>query len=410
MRAHTAMTPRLSLVIAAATVLTLATITGCDDLPSGDKTSPYFWSELFLNKYASELVVGDLEEGPTPLVEPRAVLLITGVTISEEWFGPIVARLERDGFVPYVYVPPALLSGSLFQNSADLADVVEQVREQSGQDKIDILAECTGGVIARHYIQSLGGDQYVSRLVTFVSPHNGIDKAPMAAAIAGWPALYDLSPGSAFLEAVNGVPLPEGVAVTSIYTCGDEYIRPWQTSVVPGATNIGLCDEFVGHFQTFYDPAIYLIMHAALTSPVPGDAAEWNGGDPASGAEGTQGETGGEDGPSGGQGTPGIGAPEEQAAVGEESTVPGATDPGGAATDKVGTTAPVESPEPVQAVAPSTLPATSSVTIPSGSAGAAGCGAGGRAPSGALALIMVALLAGRRRLTSLREAASVASR
>lgn len=55
--------------------------------------------------------------------------------------------------------------------------------------------------------------------------------------------------------------------ITSIYTCSDEYIKPWQTSVIEGATNIGLCDEFVGHFQTFYDPEIYLIMHGALTKP-----------------------------------------------------------------------------------------------------------------------------------------------
>lgn len=242
---------------------------GCDDLPAGDFKSPEFWSDVFLTKFADELELGELEPGPGALDEPRTVLLITGVTIKSEWFDPIVARLERDGFRPVVYEPPELLSGSLFQASHDLADVVAQVRADSGQDKIDILAECTGGVVARHYIQSLGGDQYVSRLVTFVSPHNGIDRAPLAAKIAEWPALYDLSPGSEFLEAVNSVPLPKNVPVTSIYTCSDEYITPYQTSIVEGATNIGLCDEFVGHFQTFYDPEIYLIMHASLTEELP---------------------------------------------------------------------------------------------------------------------------------------------
>jgi hypothetical protein len=55
------------------------------------------------------------------------------------------------------------------------------------------------------------------------------------------------------------------VPMTSIYTCTDEYIQPYRTSIVPGATNIGLCDRgFVGHFQTFYDPSVYLVMHDAL--------------------------------------------------------------------------------------------------------------------------------------------------
>jgi triacylglycerol esterase/lipase EstA (alpha/beta hydrolase family) len=235
--------------------------------PSGDWRSPEFWADLYLAKYATQraAALANIEPGPPPLAQPRTVLLITGITIRAEWFDPIVARLRRDGFNPVVYEPPALLTGSLFQASQDLAAVVERVRAESGQDKIDILAECTGGVIARHYIQSLGGDQYVSRLVTFVSPQNGIGLVPLVAKVTGWPALYDLSPGSAFLNAVDGMSPPASVPVTSIYTCTDEYIQPYRTSIIPGATNIGLCGHgFVGHFQTFYDPSIYLIMHDAL--------------------------------------------------------------------------------------------------------------------------------------------------
>jgi MYXO-CTERM domain-containing protein len=243
-------------------ILPLVAALNCQDLPAGDLKSPYYWGDVFLTKYADELVVGELEPGPAPLGEPRTVLLITGVTIPAAWFDPIVARLERDGFTPVVWEPPALLSGSLFEASELLAEVVEQVRAESGQDRIDILAECTGGVIARHYVQSLGGDAYVRRLVTFVSPQAGLPAARYAARIAGWPALH----------AVHGVPLPATVAMTSIYTCTDEYIQPFTTSIVPGATNIGLCDgTTVGHFQTFYDPDIYLVMHGALTA---GDEAE----------------------------------------------------------------------------------------------------------------------------------------
>ena len=181
----------------------------------------------------------------------------------------MIVRLERDGFRPVVYEPPDLLSGDLFENSVLLGEVIEDLVAETGEPKIDILAECTGGLIARHYIQALGGDQYVSRLVTFISPQHGVDKAPLAADIAGWPALYDLSPGSEFLETVNSAPLPENVPVTSIYTCTDEYIQPYETSIIPGATNIGLCDGFVGHFEFFYDPDLYLIMYEALTAPLP---------------------------------------------------------------------------------------------------------------------------------------------
>lgn len=238
----------------------------CSHLPAGDWRSPYFWADVYLAKYATQrkAALDHIEPGPTPLATPRTVLLITGVTIRAEWFDPIVARLKRDGFRTVVYEPPALLTGNLFNASKDLAAVVERVRAESGQAKIDILAECTGGLIARHYIQSLGGDASVSRLVTFVSPQHGIAAVPVVAWITGWRALFDLSPGSAFLHAVNDAPMAAGVPVTSIYTCTDEYIQPFKTSEIPGATNIELCSGFTGHFQTFYDPRIYMLMHDAL--------------------------------------------------------------------------------------------------------------------------------------------------
>ena len=250
-------------------ILATLTVSSCV-LPPGDITDPHYWGDYFLAKYATERAdaVDNIEPGPPPLVHKRTVLLITGVTIPAEWFDPIVLRLQRDGFNPVVYEPPDLLSGDLFDNAERLADVVEQVQADSGQDKIDILAECTGGLIARYYIQSLGGDQHVSRLVTFISPQHGVDKAPLAASIAGWTALDDLTPGSAFLHAVNDAPLPDDVAVTSIYSCTDEYIQPFTTSIIPGAHNIELCDGYIGHFRFFYDPDIYLIMHDALIDGV----------------------------------------------------------------------------------------------------------------------------------------------
>jgi triacylglycerol lipase len=249
----------------------LAALSTCTNLPPGDMKSPQYWGDYMLHKYDAEraAAVANIEAGPTPLEHPRTVLLITGVTIPAEWFDPIVIRLERDGFNPVVYEPPALLSGDLFENSEALADVVAQIRAETGEDKIDILAECTGGLIARHYIQSLGGDQYVNRMITFISPQHGLPKAALAAAFAGWPALDDLTPGSEFLETVNSAPLPPNVAVTSIYTCTDEYIQPYKTSIIPGAKNIGLCNKFVGHFQFFYDPEIYKLMHAELIAPLP---------------------------------------------------------------------------------------------------------------------------------------------
>jgi triacylglycerol esterase/lipase EstA (alpha/beta hydrolase family) len=239
----------------------------CRGVPWGNWRSANFWADFYLAKYARQRKEfnENIEPGPTPLAKPRTVVLVTGVTIKAAWFDGIAARLQRDGFRTVMYEPPALLTGDLFQASKDFGAFVERVQQESGDEKVDILAECTGGLIARHYVQSLGGESHVSRLVTFVSPQHGIGPVPLVARITGWPSLYDLSPGSSFLRAVNDAPLPATVPITSIYTCNDEYITPYSTSYIPGATNIDICGgRFVGHFETMYNRQIYLMMHDAL--------------------------------------------------------------------------------------------------------------------------------------------------
>jgi triacylglycerol lipase len=243
-------------------------------MPEGDIKQPETWGQYFLDKYAAERAEAmDLSEpAPAPLAQPRTVLLITGVTIPAEWFDPIKARLERDGFRPVVYEPPDLLSGDLFWNSEQLGHVIDGIRAQTGEERIDILAECTGGLLARHYVQALGGDQHVRRIVTFISPQHGLPKAAEASLFVDWDAVNDLTPGSEFLDTVNSAPM-SSVPITSIYTCTDEYIQPYDTAIIPGAKNIGLgCDgTFVGHYQFFYDREIYKLMHSELVAPAPTD-------------------------------------------------------------------------------------------------------------------------------------------
>ena len=122
-------------------------------------------------------------------------------------------------------------------------------------------------MISRYYVQFLGGDANVGKIVTFVSPQHGLFGAKLLSYVVHWPALTDLTPGSDFLTAVNS--RSPNVPFTSIYTCNDEYIQPYTGSAVPGATNIDLCGNssiagFIGHFRTMYDPTIYMIMHDAL--------------------------------------------------------------------------------------------------------------------------------------------------
>ena len=55
----------------------------------------------------------------------------------------------------------------------NLATRVEQLCEETGFERIHVIGHSMGGLIARYYVQRLGGDERVHTLVTLGTPHAG---------------------------------------------------------------------------------------------------------------------------------------------------------------------------------------------------------------------------------------------
>jgi hypothetical protein len=88
-----------------------------------------------------------------------------------------------------------------------------------------------------------------------VSAHHGSAVAPIGTWVTGWAALRDIQPNSQFMADLDGVAAPPNL--TSIYTCRDEYLWPYTTSYVDGATNVLFCNHPIGHFDGFWDTTVY---------------------------------------------------------------------------------------------------------------------------------------------------------
>lgn len=213
---------------------------------------------------------GGVDAPPAPK-PTRIVLLVPGTTIDGSYFDEMAARLEADGYVPVVFEPPDLFTESLAVGAGRIADEIDAVLAASGESKVHIVAECNGGVATRYFLQVLGGADRVDQVVTFVSAHHGTWLSPVGGVATGFQSLEDITPGSAFLAALDASPFPAGLRMTSIYSCNDELMLPYDTSVVEGATNVLFCDYYLGHFDGFWDPVVYERIRSALSGQ--GDGA-----------------------------------------------------------------------------------------------------------------------------------------
>ncbi|MBI2569028.1 MAG: hypothetical protein HYV63_18580 [Candidatus Schekmanbacteria bacterium] len=214
------------------------------------------------------------------------VVLIPGSMIVADFFAELRDRLEREGFRPVVFQPPDLFTDSLEVGAQRIGAAIEAVRRTAGVDRVVILAECNGGVAARYYVERQGGNQFVARLVTFVSAHHGTE----AVGVRWYPALADIKPGSAFLAELAGDwPAALDTTLVSIYFCDDEIMKPATTSRIPGAVNVEICDpeirkrakerprqevdHFLGamllrlypvHFAGFWDDSLFRLFVSCL--------------------------------------------------------------------------------------------------------------------------------------------------
>jgi hypothetical protein len=113
------------------------------------------------------LVVGDVEAAGTP------ILLVHGMVDNRAIFAVLKRRLRRSGFGRVVTINYSPVTNDIRQAARDLAGEVEALVAQTGYERIHIVAHSLGGLIARYYVQRLGGDERVHTLVTLGTPHEG---------------------------------------------------------------------------------------------------------------------------------------------------------------------------------------------------------------------------------------------
>lgn len=103
------------------------------------------------------------------------LLLVHGIGFRDlryfNYWGRIPRELKRNGAVIYYGNQEAL--GTIAYNAEDIRKRILQIREETGAEKVNIIAHSKGGLDARCAITTLGMSPYVASLTTMNTPHRG---------------------------------------------------------------------------------------------------------------------------------------------------------------------------------------------------------------------------------------------
>jgi triacylglycerol lipase len=113
------------------------------------------------------LVVGDVEAAGTP------ILLVHGMVDNRMIFTVLRRRLRRRGFGRVFALSYSPATNDIRAAARDLSAAVEDLVAQTGFERVHVIGHSLGGLIARYYVQRLGGEERVHTLVTLGSPHSG---------------------------------------------------------------------------------------------------------------------------------------------------------------------------------------------------------------------------------------------
>jgi triacylglycerol lipase len=113
------------------------------------------------------LLITDVEAAGTP------ILLVHGLIDNRSIFAMLRRHLRHRGFDRIWTTNYQVWTSDVRIAARRLADTVDAIREQTGYERIHVVGHSMGGLVARYYVQRLGGDAHVHTLVTLGTPHQG---------------------------------------------------------------------------------------------------------------------------------------------------------------------------------------------------------------------------------------------
>jgi hypothetical protein len=204
------------------------------------------------------------------------VVLLHGFVDNRSVFVPLRRSLVRHGWCHLVSLNFSPLTCDIRTAAELLGGHIEEVCARTGHRQVDIVGHSLGGLIARYYVQRLGGDTRIRTLVTLGTPHEGTTAVPLANA---HPVVRQMRPGSAVIEELR-LPAPDcRTRFVSFWSDLDQVMTPARTARVvhPDLLAENVRVRGVGHLTLPVHPTVAAGIRHALESGADADTASGDG-------------------------------------------------------------------------------------------------------------------------------------
>ncbi|WP_406862627.1 alpha/beta fold hydrolase [Streptomyces sp. HUAS MG47] len=206
-------------------------------------------------------------DAPATLGAPRRpVVLLHGFVDNRSVFVLLRRSLARHGWRHVAALNYSPLTCDLRTAAELLGRHIDAIRARTGHQQVDVVGHSLGGLIARHYVQRLGGDARVRTLVTLGTPHSGT--AVVAPLGDAHPLVRQMRPGSAVLAEL-AAPAPGcRTRFVSFWSELDQIMVPVETARLdhPDLQVHNVRVSGIGHLALPVHPAVVAGIRQALAS------------------------------------------------------------------------------------------------------------------------------------------------
>ncbi len=189
--------------------------------------------------------------------ENLPILFIHGIFHNRAAFAWLKQKLALKGYTHFKEIDLVTSVHSIPILAEQVSNVVNQLLKQYSVREVNIIGHSLGGLVARYYIQKLGGDTYVQNLITLGTPHQGTR-------LSRFSLLHfkQLRPESELMQELSLLPPPKNTQVCAISGELDVIVRGNSEAWWKGVRHLHL--KRVGHAGLLYSKRVSEIILAHL--------------------------------------------------------------------------------------------------------------------------------------------------